>query len=564
MPVKLWCPDMGRKAGVILARGPNRDGSKGFQDRQGRGNVATFTATHKQWHGQVELFPDGTFTRVGKDGGTWKTVWDEQRDTDDGGQSGDLILTWDKWGDEKLRSSDGGHVFKHQEYTFELELMSAQVPMWITTEMDSLRRAPFHQLPRSPSDLDLAAAECTAELPLAAKKRHLKSELAALQQQAEAATQMLRELQAEEDAEEAAATPAKPLLPVLKLRLVPGAPPTAAKPSFSRGDVRVVKRFDPTRVPAASLYRSATGEETWEPCAVESYDAPTGKFWIEWGAKVGARGRAGRKKLVDADSLRFACPAPRWVLDALMTKDTKNTKNAKGNKAGAAQKGPKKMDQKARDNTTVQMLKDTVAKLKKDSVSAKKPKSEQQQQPKRNAGTSIWRTAGGEESWEPCFVDSYDTSSSQFWIEWGASVGARGRAGRKKLVTADCLRFDRGCGASSTHRLRKSPNRETRDASDSAAPSCPARPVPAEASAIRQQSVSPPMTPPVTPPLDPERTTASAWVEAMGLRVPIEFPVMMKAFGTSGKPSVVVSAVPAASGDLPRTPPKASEHRNLC
>ena len=111
MPVKLWCPDMGRKAVVILARGPNRDGSKGFQ----------------------------------------------------------------------------------------------------------LRRTPFHQLPRSPSDLDLAAAECTAELPLAAKKRHLKSELAALQQQAKAATQMLRELQAEEDAEEAAATPAKPLLPVLKL-----------------------------------------------------------------------------------------------------------------------------------------------------------------------------------------------------------------------------------------------------------------------------------------------------------------------------------------------------------
>ena len=408
MPVKLWCPDMGRKAGVILARGPNRDGSKGFQ----------------------------------------------------------------------------------------------------------LRRTPFHQLPRSPSDLDLAAAECTAELPLAAKKRHLKSELAALQQQAEAATQMLRELQAEEDAEEAAATPDKPLLPVLKLRLVPACPPTAAKPPFSRSDVRVVKRFDPTRVPAASLYRSATGEETWELCTVESYDAPTGKFWIEWGAKVGARGRTGRKKLADAGSLRFACPGPRWVLDALMA--------------------------------------------------AKKPKSEQQQQPKRNAGTSIWRTAGGEESWEPCFVDSYDTSSSQFWIEWGASVGARGRAGRKKLVTADCLRFDRGCGASSTHRLRKSPNRETRDASDSAAPSCPARPVPAEASAIRQQSVSPPMTPPVTPPLDPERTTASAWVEAMGLRVPIEFPVMMKAFGTSGKPSVVVSAVPAASGDLPRTPPKASEHRNLC
>jgi hypothetical protein len=38
---------------------------------------------------------------------------------------------------------------------------------------------------------------------------------------------------------------------------------------------------------------------------------------------------------------------------------------------GAAQKGPKKMDQKARDNKTIQMLKDTVAKLKQDSASTK-------------------------------------------------------------------------------------------------------------------------------------------------------------------------------------------------
>jgi hypothetical protein len=131
---------------------------------QARGNVATFTATHKQWHGQVELFPDGTFTRVGKDGGTWKTVWDEQRDTDDGGQSGDLILTWEKWGDEKLRSSDGGHVFKHQEYTFELELMSAQVPMWITTEMDSPPSSPDDdpRAPTSRSDDPRAQSQATS------------------------------------------------------------------------------------------------------------------------------------------------------------------------------------------------------------------------------------------------------------------------------------------------------------------------------------------------------------------------------------------------------------------
>ena len=48
-----------------------------------------------------------------------------------------------------------------------------------------------------------------------------------------------------------------------------------------------------------------------------------------------------------------------------------DTKNTKGKKAGAAQKAPKKMDQKARDNKTIQMLKDTVAKLKQDSVSTK-------------------------------------------------------------------------------------------------------------------------------------------------------------------------------------------------
>ena len=176
MPVKLWCPDMGRKAGVILARGPNRDGSKGFQNRQGRGNVATFTATHKQWHGQVELFPDGTFTRVGKDGGTWKTVWDEQRDTDDGGQSGDLILTWEKWGDEKLRSSDGGHVFKHQEYTFELELMSAQVPMWITTEMDSPPSSPDDD-PRAPTSRsdDPRAQRNAAPIVVGGKARNTES-----------------------------------------------------------------------------------------------------------------------------------------------------------------------------------------------------------------------------------------------------------------------------------------------------------------------------------------------------------------------------------------------------
>ena len=44
--------------------------------------VATFTCTHKQWKGQMELMTNGQFRRVDKDGGNWTIAWDA-RETDD-------------------------------------------------------------------------------------------------------------------------------------------------------------------------------------------------------------------------------------------------------------------------------------------------------------------------------------------------------------------------------------------------------------------------------------------------------------------------------------------------
>lgn len=100
------------------------------------GHLALFTATHKQWAGQVELSANGKFTRVGKDGGLWSIDWDSQRENDDGDRSGALRLTWSKWGLESLRTTDGGRTFKCPEYQFELELMSTVVPGWIVTGPD--------------------------------------------------------------------------------------------------------------------------------------------------------------------------------------------------------------------------------------------------------------------------------------------------------------------------------------------------------------------------------------------------------------------------------------------
>lgn len=116
-------------------------------------NVATFTATHKQWHGQVELFRNQKFNRVGKDGGLWRIEWDAQRENDDGDRSGDLCLTWTKWGTEHLRTTDGGRTFKCAEYIFELELMSSIVPQWIGTEMSE------SDMPDMPEDMSTSAPD---------------------------------------------------------------------------------------------------------------------------------------------------------------------------------------------------------------------------------------------------------------------------------------------------------------------------------------------------------------------------------------------------------------------
>jgi len=97
--------------------------------------VATFTCTHKQWQGQLELGANGQFTRIGKDGGTWVIEWEPQRETDDGDKSGELVLNWSKWGAERLRTVDSARTFKHEEYLFEMELLAAVVPKWLTEEL---------------------------------------------------------------------------------------------------------------------------------------------------------------------------------------------------------------------------------------------------------------------------------------------------------------------------------------------------------------------------------------------------------------------------------------------
>jgi hypothetical protein len=91
---------------------------------------------------------DGTFRRVGKDGGRW---WSEDwKDTPNpaGGRplkTGTLVLAWTSWPKEKLTSKDDGRSFscagltkwKDQEepYKFELKLPAKvkKVPAWIRT-----------------------------------------------------------------------------------------------------------------------------------------------------------------------------------------------------------------------------------------------------------------------------------------------------------------------------------------------------------------------------------------------------------------------------------------------
>lgn len=113
------------------------DDSEGKQETHIDTTVATFTCTHKQWTGQLELGANGQFTRIGKDGGTWLIEWDAQRETDDGDKSGQLILTWSKWGPEYLRTADGARTFKHEEYLFECELLAAVVPKWLVEDLSA-------------------------------------------------------------------------------------------------------------------------------------------------------------------------------------------------------------------------------------------------------------------------------------------------------------------------------------------------------------------------------------------------------------------------------------------
>jgi hypothetical protein len=83
---------------------------------------------------------DGTFRRVGKDGGRW---WSEN--WQDENRTGALVLAWTNWPKEKLHTQDGGKTFscagltkwKDQEepYKFELKLPAKvkHAPAWIRT-----------------------------------------------------------------------------------------------------------------------------------------------------------------------------------------------------------------------------------------------------------------------------------------------------------------------------------------------------------------------------------------------------------------------------------------------
>ena len=139
---------LGEFAHKVAAKAPPSDSdARPWQDDNKKEvhidtTVATFTCTHKQWQGQLELGANGNFTRIGKDGGTWLIEWDPQRETDDGDKSGELILNWSKWGPERLRTANGGRTFNHEEYLFECELLAAVVPKWLTEELDAKPSSP--------------------------------------------------------------------------------------------------------------------------------------------------------------------------------------------------------------------------------------------------------------------------------------------------------------------------------------------------------------------------------------------------------------------------------------
>ena len=118
-------------------------GTGGGQGVTGVKQKVLYTATHTAWKGTFQILNDGTYTRVGKDGGRW---WSENWD----GQSASLVLAWTKWPKERLSTKDGGRTFtcagltkwKDQEepYKFELKLPTKvkRVPNWIKTMVEPI------------------------------------------------------------------------------------------------------------------------------------------------------------------------------------------------------------------------------------------------------------------------------------------------------------------------------------------------------------------------------------------------------------------------------------------
>ncbi len=89
---------------------------------------------------------DGTFRRVGKDGGRWWAEnWQDGNGPAGKARTGAMVLAWTNWPKEKLRTQDDGRTFscagltkwKDQEepYKFELKLPAKvkKTPAWIRT-----------------------------------------------------------------------------------------------------------------------------------------------------------------------------------------------------------------------------------------------------------------------------------------------------------------------------------------------------------------------------------------------------------------------------------------------
>ena len=94
-----------------------------------------YDAVHTTWRGKMELSSDGSFRRIGKDGGDW---WCEDWE----GKSAELVLSWEQWPAERMATADGGKSFlcaghtlwqgQQEDYSFEMKLPGrSQPPGWI-------------------------------------------------------------------------------------------------------------------------------------------------------------------------------------------------------------------------------------------------------------------------------------------------------------------------------------------------------------------------------------------------------------------------------------------------